>query len=319
VSVFIYSKVFTLGLWVKIKSLLDVLTKGRGHGIQELARRLDMTPQELQAVQPSYREFFIPKRSGGRRRILAPDEPLKKLQRRILRRLFGRLKCHAAAMGFEKARSIVTNAQLHVGHAVVLKMDIKDFFPSTRSKRVYYYFRKIGWNREVANLLVRLCTHEGGLPQGAPTSPRLSNLVNHRLDARLTGLAAGRWFRNPMTGEMAGGEQYDAVYSRYADDLTFSFPADDPDIIHYVIRMTNEILTQEGYNLHFHKKLVIARRHARQQVTGLVVNERVNLPRHVRRWLRAVEHRAATGKQTSLTPAELAGWRALRAMVSDQC
>src|SRR5262249_42451022 len=156
--------------------------KGKGHGIQELARRLGMSLEELRAVSPSYREFSLPKRSGGTRRILAPVDELKAVQRRILRRLLSRLKCHPAVNGFERGRSIVTNARPHVRKAVVLQMDLKDFFPSTGVRRVRAYFRKIGWNREAANLLVRLCTYEGGLPQGAPTSPRLSNLVNYRLD-----------------------------------------------------------------------------------------------------------------------------------------
>lgn len=307
-----------MGLLALLKRLFNVLIKGRGHGIDELARRLDMPVAELRALRPSYREFDLPKRSGGTRCITAPDEPLKAVQRRILHRLLGRLQCHRAAMGFEKGRSIVTNARLHTGKAVVLRMDLKDFFPSTSSRRLHRYLRTVGWNREATKVLMRLCTHEGGLPQGAPTSPRLSNLVNQRLDARLTGLAAVRWFRNPRTGAEAGGEQFDGAYSRYADDLTFSFATDDPDIINYIIRMTALIVHEEGYQLHYHKKLLIMRRHARQQVTGLVVNQRVNLPRPTRRWLRAVEHRLASGRQATLTPAQLAGWRALRGMVEMQ-
>jgi hypothetical protein len=165
-------------------------------------------------------------------------------------------------------------------------------------------------------LLLRFCTHEDGLPQGAPTSPRLSNLVNYRLDARLTGLAARQRNRNPRTGQRLEYHEIGATYSRYADDLTFSFPSDDPKAIHYIIRMTKSIVKAEGYLLHLRKKLQIRRRHACQLVTGLVVNERVNLPRKVRRWLRAVEHHQAGGRPTTLTPAQLAGWQAFRSMVS---
>jgi retron-type reverse transcriptase len=266
-------------------------------------------------VEPQYREFTIPKRSRGTRRILAPEPELKSLQRRILYRLLTRLKAHPAAMGFERGRSIVTNARAHCGQAVVMRFDLVDFFPSTRAARIKAYFRRIGWNRPAAALLARLCTYDGGLPQGAPTSPRLSNLVNYRVDARLAGMAA-----------RLGG-----VYTRYADDITLSFAGDDRDKVHWVQRFVRRVVEAEGYRLHRRKKLSVRRRHHCQVVTGLVVNDRVSLPRPVRRWLRAVEHRARmsrpgtlasyqplTGKplkRPTLTAEQLAGWRALRTMV----
>jgi hypothetical protein len=192
-----------MALWGSLVRLFVRTFPGRGHGAAELARRLGLSEVELRAVEPVYRPFTIPKRSGGTRQLLAPDDRLKAVQRRILRRLLRRLRCHPAAAGFERGRSVVTNALPHVGKPVVVRLDLKDFFPSTRASRVRRYFRKIGWDREATWLLVRLCTHQGGLPQGAPTSPRLSNLVNHRLDARLAALAAYTGpphYRNPRTG-----------------------------------------------------------------------------------------------------------------------
>ena len=298
--------------------LLDWLFPGRGHAVAELARRLGVDKAQLRRIQPDYHEFTIPKRSGGKRRILAPDRKLKDLQRAVLRRLLARLRVHPAAMGFERGRSIVTNALAHQGQAVVLRFDVRDFFPSTSAKRLQRYFRRIGWNRPATKLLLKLCTHDGGLPQGAPTSPRLSNLVNYRLDARLAGMAA----------------KLGAVYTRYADDITVSFAEDDRDRVHYIQRFARRVVESEGYRLHHRKKLSIRRRHHRQTVTGLVVNDRVNLPRRVRRWLRAVEHRAGshrpvwtsssdppdyrTRKKPTLSAAQLEGWQALRAMVARQ-
>ena len=273
-----------------------------GHGIDELARRLGMATEELLAVRPLYREFTIPKRAGGARKITAPDPALKAAQRRILRRLLSRLKCHPAATGFERGQSIVTNARAHAGKAIVVHMDLEGFFPNTKADRVSKYFEKLGWGRAAANVLEGLCTYQGGLPQGAPTSPRLSNLLNWRLDARLSGLAA----------------KLGATYTRYADDITFSFPTDDPNVTHPVIGLTKHIVEQEGYRLHQRRKLHIRRRHDQQRVTGLVVNDRVDLPRKTRRWLRAVEHRAGTGGQPTLSPAQLGGWRALCAMIAKQ-
>ena len=273
-----------------------------GLDVAELARRLDMHEDELRAVSPSYREFDIPKRSGGSRRICAPEPHLKALQRRILRRVLGRLRCHACATGFERGYSIVSNAMHHAGQAVVVRMDLRDFFDNTAAKRVSKYLRAVGWNRQASKLLVALCTRKGGLPQGAPTSPRLSNLVNTRLDARLAGLA----------------RRLGAAYSRYADDLTFSFATDDPAAIHTLIRMTKMIVADEGYALHQTRKLHIRRRHQQQMVTGLVVNDRVDLPRRTRRWLRAVEHHIETGRDATLTPAQLEGWRSLQSMIDCQ-
>lgn len=268
-------------------------------GVDELAGRLGMSAAELRAARSGYRRFSIPKRAGGRREILAPDAPTRALQRRILRRLLARLPVHEACHGFERGRSIVSNAAPHAARAVVLRLDVRDFFASTPTRRVRRLFRVVGWDRESAAILTRLTTFEGGLPQGAPTSPRLANLVNVRLDARLAGLSRARGAR----------------YTRYADDLTFSFERDDPEAVHDVIRAAKRFLRQEGYALHEGRKLRIRRPHQRQLVTGLVVNARPALPRSRRRWLRAVEHHLRVGRPATLTPEQLAGWHAYELML----
>ncbi|MCC6491176.1 MAG: RNA-directed DNA polymerase [Candidatus Hydrogenedentes bacterium] len=283
-------------------SLLKRLFSGSGYDVAELARRLNVSEEVLRSIQPSYHEFDIAKKSGGQRRIAAPSPDLKDLQRRILRRVLGRLRAHTSVTGFERGYSIVSNAACHVGRAVVVQMDIENFFPSTTAKRVEEYFRKIGWNRDASALLSHLCTHKGALPQGAPTSPRLSNVVNFGMDARLRGLA----------------DKHGAVYTRYADDLTFSFAQDDREDTSMVIRRTKAILKDYGYRIHHKRKLHIRRRHQRQVVTGLTVNTRVSLPREVRRRLRAVEHHLAEGRPASMSAESLKGWHAFRQMVERQ-
>lgn len=297
-----------------------------GRTMAQLAPRLGISDDRLNTVPITYHTFQIPKRSGGLRTICAPSEELKQIQRTLLNRLLKRLPSHPSATGFEKDRSIVSNAAVHVGAQVVLRMDIKDFFNSTEADRVRAYFYGIGWGQEVANLLIRLCTYNGSLPQGAPTSPRLSNLVNYELDARLDG-----WAR-----------RIGAVYTRYADDITFSFrnldqmppiqkTAQNPktletvsqtirdrEFVNATIHITKKVLSEYGYKLHTKKKLNIRRRHQQQKVTGLVVNDRLALPRKTRHWLRAVRHHLETGKPASLTPAQLAGWQALRSMIQKQ-
>src|SRR5438445_19542 len=246
--------------------------------IDELAARLKVTVGELTSVPIAYQQFEIPKRHKGMRKILAPVQHLKTIQRQILRRVLGGLKPHPCATGFTRGYSIVSNALPHLGKAAIVRMDLKDFFPSTPALRVNHYFRFIGWNAEAADLLTRLCTHNNALPQGAPTSPKLSNLLNHHLDARLSGLASA----------------IAASYTRYADDITYSLESDDPGSIRKLVHLTAVIAREEGYLVHQRQKLYVRRRKDRQVVTGLVVNQRINLPRDIRRWLRAVEHRHRT-------------------------
>lgn len=268
-------------------------------GVDELARRMGADAATLGAIEPHYFEQSIPKRSGGRRTLQVPSPELMAVQRTLLRKVLGRLQPHDAVHGFRPGRSIVTNAKPHMGQAVVLRMDIQDFFPSTEAKRVLDYFLAIDWDPVAAGLMARLTTWQNGLPQGAPTSPWLSNLVNYQMDQRLAAIA----------------KFFDAVYTRYADDLTFSFKDGLRQEIAGVIQCVQDALVDYGYKLHTKKKLRIARRHQRMVVTGLVVNEGVRLPRQTRRKLRAARHHLATGRSATWNEAQLKGWAALESMV----
>jgi retron-type reverse transcriptase len=276
--------------------------RGWGLRVEELARRLDMTADELRGFTPRYREVMIAKRSGGQRRLSVPDKRTKALQRLLLRRVFLRLNAHYSAQGFERGRSIVHNALPHVGQRVVVRLDVVDFFPTTRAERLQRYFRRIGWNGEASALLVALTTYDDGLPQGAPTSPRLSNLVNYRLDSQMLRLA----------------DRWKGQYTRYADDITFSFPKDYPRHVRGVIQSARRILKAHGYQMHRRRKLHIRRKHQRQVVTGLIVNQRVNLSRQRRRLLRAVRHHHQAGRPATLTAAQLQGWDSLASMIREQ-
>jgi len=269
---------------------------------QELAAWLGVELAVLEAVEPAYHQFTIAKRSGGKRQITAPSPELKRIQRKINRRLLSSLKSHPNVTGFEKGHSIVTNANFHANKAVVVRMDIKDFFASTSANRVRSFFKRVGWDEDASMLLTKLCTYENTLPQGAPTSPRLCNLINYPIDARLEALAF----------------KLSASYSRYADDITFSFEEDDRNKIAISVKVTKDVIKKYGYKLHQKKKLRITRQHQRQKVTGLVVNEKVQLPRKTRRWLRAVKHHLENGRQVTLTDAQRAGWQALENMIEMQ-
>ncbi len=273
-----------------------------GYDIHELARRLRTSEPELLSVQPAYREFYVKKRSGGVRQLQEPAKEVKEMQRRILHRLLKRLSAHDAAHGYEAGRSIVTNAQPHTNKDLVVKADLKDFFTRTSAKRIRNYFIFAGWSDEAADLLTKLTTWKNGLPQGAPTSPRLANLVNYHMDARLQALTAA----------------YGGSYTRYADDLTFSFKHPRDVKQEGFLNLVSRIVRENGYEMHGKEKLRVMSYKTCQAVTGLVVNQKVDLPRRVRKWLRAVEHHKSVGREATLSDGQMNGWKAFRQMIIDQ-
>lgn len=235
-----------------------------------------------------YVAFEIAKATGGTRRIHAPRAALKRAQRRVLDGILALLPAHEACHGFVKGRSIVTNAAPHQGARVVVKIDLADFFPTIHYRRVAGLFASYGYPREVARLLAGLCTHRakladgrvawpGVLPQGAPTSPAIANLVCRRLDARLAKLAA-----------RAG-----ATYTRYADDLTFSFKGEPGVRLGRFFWWVDQICQAEGFTENAKKRRVL-RPCLQQRVTGVVVNQGLSVPRETRRRLRAMLHRCRT-------------------------
>jgi retron-type reverse transcriptase len=240
-----------------------------------------------------YTTHTIPKRDGSDRQICAPKKQLKWVQKQILKHILSKVPPHPAAHGFVNGRSTVSNATPHVGAELVVKFDLKDFFPTIHYFRVMGLFASIGYplgncmfgtedeSNQIAPVLARLCCYTpdptkwgtATLPQGAPTSPAVSNLVCRRLDARLAGLA----------------EAYKGVYTRYADDLTFSFQSAEGMNLGRLRWWVDQVCQQEGFAVNQEKFRVI-RDSQRQVVTGIVVNEAVRVPRELRRELRAILH-----------------------------
>lgn len=230
----------------------------------------------------AYVEFEVPKASGGSRRIATPRPELKRIQQRVLREILDRVAAHASCHGFVRGRSVVTNATPHARAAVVVKTDLREFFPSVHYRRVRGFFERLGYSREVGGALAGLTTYRpkcddgevawpGVLAQGAPTSPALANLVCLRLDARLSGLAA----------------KVGAVYTRYADDMTFSF-VDEPAVsVGRFLWWVDQICQDEGFVENTRKRRVL-RRCDSQRVTGVVVNSGASVPREARRRFRAI-------------------------------
>jgi hypothetical protein len=276
---------------------------------QQLAEALGLTMGQLRwlayhrdaATRVHYRRFVIAKRGGGERAIWAPLPKLKAVQHWILHNIAEKLPVHGSAHGFLPGRSTLTNAAVHTDARVVLKLDVKDFFPTVTLPRVKGIFRKAGYREQVATLLALLCTEaprevvelDGqtyyvslgprSLPQGAPTSPALTNTLCQRLDRRISGLARRLGYR----------------YTRYADDLTFSLPAGHKGKprLGSLLGLVRRIVEAEGFRLN-PEKTRVHRRGGRQQVTGLVVNGSgtPRVPRALRRQLRAAVHNFRLGK-----------------------
>lgn len=240
-----------------------------------------------------YTLYFVPKRSGGMRQLAAPHRTLARCQRWVLEHILARLPAAGAAHGFVAGRSTRTNAAPHVGQDVVVNLDLRDFFPSITFVRVRGAFHGLGYSWAASTLLALLCTEAPRLetardqrrcyvaqgprclPQGACTSPALSNWIARRLDARLAGLAA----------------QLGWHYTRYADDLTFSASGEPAARVAYLLARVRHIAADEGFAVHEAKTRVL-RRHTAQTVTGIVVNDRPGVPRRLVRRLRAILHHA---------------------------
>lgn len=221
-----------------------------------------------------YQTFMIPKKLGGERCIETPGRRLKSIQREILKKLSHEIHEHKCAHGFVKGKDIKSNAKLHVKKQFVYVIDLKDFFPSITWKRIYGMFQSFPFNasKDIARIMSNLVTFNEHLPQGAPTSPYLSNMICRKLDSRLL-----KW---------AADNNY--TYSRYADDLTFStlnkncFPKKDRDFI-------EKIIADENFEINQSKKRLIPY-FKRQIVTGVVVNKKVNIKKNYIRKIRAILH-----------------------------
>jgi hypothetical protein len=267
---------------------------------QDVAEALDLSVGELRHFAmhrekeraPHYVRFAIPKRSGGERIIMAPKRRLKAVQRRLNEVLLAKLPVSDAAHGFRAGRSVATHARPHVGRKVVVKLDIKDFFPSLHVGRVRGLLIAYGYSYPVAATIALLVTEADRQPvevdgtifhapvgsryavQGAPTSPAIANALALTLDHRLAGLA----------------RKFGFAYTRYADDLTFS--GDDVAQSRALVKAVQRIVFDEGFRINDAKTRVMTQRGA-QRVTGVIVNREMGLSRQERRRLRAALHRQA--------------------------
>ncbi len=258
----------------------------------------------------SYKRFKLKKKKGGYRVIQTPTEELKYLQRWILSNILEKQSSHSSSKGFDKSSSIKINAETHLGQESILKLDLLRFFDSISEKQIYRVFRGLGYHGNVAVSMAKICTivpsgsfinsfkkeeqglkqyilnHGTGiLPQGAPTSPKLSNIFCYQLDNRLTKFASKNGLK----------------YSRYADDLTFSGNCEKISIVKKAIV---KIIKDEKLYVN-HGKTKILKRGSPFFVTGLSVNNSIvkipsrrkkDIEHHIYHCLNSVEKHIVTAK-----------------------
>ena len=264
----------------------------------ELAEKMDIPATKITwlsyhrktATIDHYHRFKIPKSKGGFRTIASPKPLLRQAQNWILEDILNKVKLHDAAMAFRPNRSIVDNAERHKNGGVIIRIDLKDFFPSIKFPRIKGVFQSLGYNEGLSTVFGLLCTDmarmeaklngqsyfigmsDRHLPQGACTSPALTNILCRNMDARMSGLA----------------KKFGFIYTRYADDLVLSHS--DPTInVKTMINCTKSIIRDEGFEVH-PDKLMVMRPHQRQNVTGIIVNETPKVSRKDMRKFRSFLH-----------------------------
>ena len=218
-----------------------------------------------------YRYFSIPKANGKTRRIAEPLPMLKEVQYFILQNILLKMPCSIYAKAYKPGASLKSNAKFHRNQPVLIKMDIENYFPSLHESRVYHlFYDTFGYGKSLSVLLTKLCTLNKGLPQGAPTSPYLSNLLTVDMDTEIFQFCS---------------ENGNLRYTRYADDISISGNMNPG----YVISAVSKIVYSNHLKVN-REKTVVVRQHDRQIVTGVVVNKKLQAPKEYRKAIRLEMH-----------------------------
>jgi len=244
--------------------------------IQYLAEKIGLNKSYLTVLSKNhnkcYQSYYLRQKSTKVRMIDAPNSELKGVQRWILRNVLENQPISLRAHAFTKGRSIKTHAKYHLHNRVIMCLDIKDFFPSIKKDNILPIFEHIFENKKVAEVLSNLCTFEEHLPQGAPTSPTLSNIVFKATDNKISEIS----------------NQSGVNYTRYADDLTFS--SNDFARLHNLKPRIEKILRKDGFRINKKKTRLLTGKN-RMLVTGLLLNSgKLTAGRARKRQIRAGLH-----------------------------
>lgn len=233
---------------------LPLITNGKDFA-ELLGIREETLVRLAYGAEHYYKEVLIPKKSGGMRQLCVPNRQLKAVQSWILQNILYKLHSNVASKGFERGSSIKDNVIPHIGATHIVKVDLKDFFTTIKSKNIFLTFKTIGYNNQISKLLTLLCSYKSYLPQGSPASPKLANLICHRLDARISRYV----------------EKSDITYTRYADDITLS--AYSPQKICAAYKFIQKVISEENFILNIKKTRFVGPTR-RKKITGLVISEK---------------------------------------------
>lgn len=230
-----------------------------------------------------YKTYDLPKKSGGKRKIAQPNRELKAVQSWILRNILDKLSTSPHSKGFDLGTSILQNVQPHKSSNYILSIDLVDFFPSISARKVFGIFNSVGYDKNASHILTTLCTYDGWLPQGAPTSPKLANLICAKLDSRIHGYVGPK----------------DIVYTRYADDITLS--SKTLKKIEKIKHFIGTIISDEDFTVNKSKTKLCGTR-AQKKITGLVLSDdSVGIGRIKMREIRSKIHHLFTNQSNQFS------------------
>lgn len=287
------------------KLILETFNLPIVHDIYSFADAIGLSHQLIYVLSQDtnykyYKNHKIPKKNGDFRYIYEPSYSMKLVQRWILEEILYKIPVTEYTFGFRKGISapLKRNAEVHKDNLFIFKMDLKNFFPSVNRDHIYYLFSQIGYNPTVANLLSNLCTLDGALPQGAVTSPCISNLVCRNLDKRISKYCNKREIK----------------YTRYADDFTFS--SNDKSSLKSIYPMIQKIVEDEGFTINTDKTRLLTPK-GKKTVTGITVNGGLlKVPKQMKRNVRAMLHQAIVTGDYSDT-AKIKGYIAYISSIED--
>tara|TARA_Y100000589_G_scaffold311035_1_gene330021 strand:+ start:451 stop:1701 length:1251 start_codon:yes stop_codon:yes gene_type:complete len=290
------------------KQIFDVSREMKSR-VSEILAAIELSQNDLFNCDTSYREYKIRKKTGGMRTIREPNEQLKQIQKRLQQLLDNNAPINPCAHGFRKNRSVVSNAIPHIGNEVVIKLDIESFFDSVRYEQVvevysiaasnFHYNQPYGQLhikgkfKDFIEKLASLSWQPSGLPQGASTSPVIANSILEGFDRKVFGFVYSN----------------DGSYTRYADDITISYPVDNPKLIRWTIKFVEQNLLDFGFYLNKKKaKLNVLRPHQSQKICGITINDqRPTISRKDRKLLRAIQHRLKNNGEVTLNKEQISG------------
>lgn len=270
------------------KAIIDSLGLPMMTSFEDLSQNLRLSPQLTHWLssddEKKYEIFHVPKKDGTYREISAPVYSLKIVQRWVLNNILYKLKVSPYSFGFQKdgrGSPLVMCAEKHKNNLYVLKLDIKNFYPSIKREKVYHVFTTVGYNSNVANLLTNICVSDQKLPQGAVTSAYLANIVCRNLDYRIAGFCNRR----------------DISYTRYADDMTFS--CDNREVLKGIYGTIRKILKSEGFEIN-NKKTIFMTPKCHKCVLGITINDNyIKASRIIKHNIRSMIHTAIVTKDYS--------------------